>query len=420
MMRKPPLEPMKTKAEALELLFSHWTPEREIETVPIQKAIGRVLAEDATALYNVPVIRASSMDGVAIRYADVASGLPDTAAWRLGKDYVRADTGDDFDDAFDTVVRIEEVTLLPEGGLTFSPGLEIKEGMGVRPAGSTLKRGALLGKAGTVLTALDVAALGTGGLGEIPVVRKPRVAFLPTGSELVPLGHGLGRGQYFDTNSLMASQILREMGAEPISHPILRDDPAALEAALDKALAEADIVLLNAGTSKGGEDYCARLLEQRGGRLFHGVAAVPGRPMSMAVLEGKPVVNLSGPALACFYSLEWAIRPIVCRFLGIPVPERPKVEARLTAPLGCPPMFSALCMLRLNRLPDGSFEATPVSGGPGPRPGGPGGPGPQRGGPPASLAETLTARGAYITTPGEPAHVAGDTIQVTLLDSVGL
>lgn len=101
------------------------------------------------------------------------------------------------------------------------------------------------------------------------VRRRPRVAFVPTGSELVPVGSPLGRGQNFDTNSLMAAQLLREMGAEPVISPILRDELPLLRQKLEELLKEADVVILNAGTSKGGEDYCAALLEENGA-LFHG------------------------------------------------------------------------------------------------------------------------------------------------------
>ena len=154
-----------SKQEALDLILAHWDPERTVETVPLAEAAGRALARDLTARYDLPVVRASAMDGVAISYASVKEGIPDTTAWRMGRDYVRADTGDDFDDAYDTVVAIEDVTLLPEGGLSFRPGLELRQGMNVRPSGSQLRRDELLVRAGTVLTARDLTALGMGGLG---------------------------------------------------------------------------------------------------------------------------------------------------------------------------------------------------------------------------------------------------------------
>ena len=396
---KPETGHLITKEQALELLFQGWMPEMETETIPLDQAAGRVLAEDRYAQYDIPVVRASGMDGVAIPYALVKDGLPDTAAWREGREFVRADTGDDFDDRYDTVIPIERVRLLPEGGLRFDEELELQPGMNVRPRGSQLQQGTLLARAGTVLNALDLAALGMGGYGTVAVRRRPRVAFVPTGSELVPVGSPLGRGQNFDTNSLMAAQLLREMGAEPVISPILRDELPLLRQKLEELLKEADVVILNAGTSKGGEDYCAALLEENGA-LFHGVAAVPGRPMSMAIVRGKPVLNLSGPAQAAFYGLDWAVRPILCRFLGIPVPQRERVEVTLNAPLRTPPSMSMLNRLVVQETEAGEYLATPLSG---------------RGPQAVSAAEVLTANALYISVPGEPAKEAGDTVSVELL-----
>lgn len=244
-----------SKQEALDLILAHWEPERTVETVPLAEAAGRALARDLTARYDLPVVRASAMDGVAISYASVKEGIPDTTAWRKGRDYVRA-----------------------------------------------------------------------------------------------------------------------------------------------------DIVLLNAGTSKGGEDCCGQLMEDSGGSLFHGVAAVPGRPMGAAIIQGKPVLNLSGPALACFYSLDWMVRPLVCHMLGISLPRREAVVAELTAPLRTPPMFSMLTQMRVERRADGTYTATPLA---------------FRGPGAVSTARALTANGMYVSAPGELPHGEGTLIQVELLRQDG-
>ena len=396
-------EKLPPKEEVMGKLFAAWTPRSEAETVPLAEAAGRVLAEDLEAKYNIPVVRASAMDGIAVRSEAFRDGTPDTAQWRLGVDYVRADTGDDFPDEFDAAIAIEQVTLLPGGGVKLEEGIEIRPGMNVRPSGSQLRQGDIVGRRGAVLTALDLAAIGMGGYDQVRVIRRPRVAFVPTGSELVPVGSALQRGQNFDTNSLMAAQMIRDMGGEPILRAITKDDPDRLRAELDRLLEEADIVILNAGTSKGGEDYCGRLLENSGALVFHGVAAVPGRPMGAAVLKGKPVLNLSGPALAAFYGMDWLVRPMVCRILGIPVPKRPTVQAVLTQTLHCPPLMSLLYMVELRPDENGDYLATPLS---------------IRGPHAVRSGTSLIAGGLYITTPGEPSHEAGETVTVELLRSV--
>ncbi len=397
---RPDLADLIPKEKALELLFARWTPSPDAETVPLADCVGRVLAQDQFALYDLPKVRASTMDGVAVHAALFAEGVPDTTGWRLGRDFIRADTGDDFDDAYDAVIAIEQVRLLPDGGIEILPNTRVFPGLNVKSCGADLRKGALLAKAGTRLTALDMAALAMGGLDAVPVLRRPRVGFLPTGSELVPPGSPLHRGQNFDTNSLLTAQLLREMGAEPLLHPIVRDDRGALRTAISTLLPQCDILLVNAGTSKGGEDYCAALLAEAGEVLFHGVAAVPGRPMSIAMVGGKPVMNLSGPTYAAFYSLDWAVRAMVCRYLGTPVPRRERVLATLTERFQMPPFFSLLASFHVERLADGSYIATPLA---------------LRGPKAVGTAASLTAEGVYVTSLGEKPHEAGETIEIELL-----
>jgi molybdopterin molybdotransferase/putative molybdopterin biosynthesis protein len=397
---KPDFSSLISKQSALALVFSKWTPTQQTELVPLSQAVGRVLAEDQFAGYDLPVVRASTMDGVAVQSHRFAGGMPDTSDWKLGRDFVRADTGDDFDDAFDAVIAIEDVELLEDGGIRFTRPLEVKSGYQVKGQGADLKKGALLVPKGTRIDARALGALAMGGMWEIPVVKKPRVAFIPTGSELVPAGSPLRRGENFDSNSLLAQAMLEEMGAEPLLHPIVRDDPQALRDALQKVLPESDIVLINAGTSKGGEDYSYRLLEENGELLFHGVAAVPGRPMSIGVLGEKLLVNLSGPSFAAFYSLDWLVKALVARFLGVSVPVRETVRATLTQDLGTPPFFSQMAPFHLELAADGTYLATPIS---------------LRGPRSQGSAAALMADGVYITTPGQAPLKAGTEVEIELL-----
>jgi len=333
------LKDLISKEEALKRMFAAWIPERETEMVQLTEADGRVLAEDQFANYNLPVVRASQMDGIAVRSVSFENGMPDTSQWMPGRDYVRADTGDDFPDDYDAVIAIENVEFLESGGIRLPEKINASRGFNVKPQGADVRKGSLLCGKGRILHATEMAAIAMGGMDTVPVVKKPRVAFLPTGSELVPMGASLARGQNFDTNSVMVCQMLRDMGAEPVLHPIVRDDRVSLANAMEELLPQCDILLVNAGTSKGGEDYCAGLLAEKGISLFHGVAAVPGRPISAAMVGEKPVLNLAGPSFAAFYNMDWAVRPLVCRMLGVPVPERARAKAILKRPFQVPPFF---------------------------------------------------------------------------------
>jgi molybdopterin molybdotransferase/putative molybdopterin biosynthesis protein len=161
----------------------------------------------------------------------------------------------------------------------------------------------------------------------------------------------------------MVRHMLLEMGAEPRMFPIMRDNPAELKKNLQEALKLADVVLLNGGSSKGAEDYNARLLEELGQMVCCGVKAAPGRPLGIALVDNKPVINLPGPTLATWLGMDWCIPAIVNHAMGIAAPVRPKVKAVLTEEIEGPNMFPTdweiIYRMAVTRTKDG-YEAWPV------------------------------------------------------------
>lgn len=393
------MQQLPTKKEVLKTLFETWNPVPETEIVPIDLALNRVLARDYTAAYSLPVVRASAMDGVAVCAARFLEGIPDTSAWKLGDDFCRADTGDDFDDRFDAVIPIEDVTLTADGQLLIAPNVVVRANMNVRPCGSMIKQGEHVGRKNRLLRAFDLVSLAMGGITDVEVYKKPKVAFIPTGSELVPLGAPPLRGQNIETNSILVKNMLLEMGAEPILYPIVKDCRKELENALNQAVLASDIVLISGGSSKGEEDYNARILEEQGAALFHWVAAAPGKPMCVAVIDNKPVINLSGPPVAVFYGMDWCVRAIVQRMLHIPMPKRQVIRAELTEELTSPPTMEILCMMEVVRTENGyKTRQKPRKGG--------------------NIADTMRAGAFYITKLGTSVKHAGEEIEVTLLRDV--
>lgn len=390
------MEKFTTCEQALAMLFEKWEPAVGTETVPVAQALDRVPVREYAALHSIPVVRASAMDGAAVQSARFADGMPDTSGWKLGEDYVRADTGDDFDDRFDAVIRIEDVTLLPGGGIQLKEGVPVTAGMNVRDTGSSLREGTRLNDASLPLRPSDLAALAMGGVTEMEVWKKPRVAFIPTGSELIAVGEPLRRGCNYDTNSLLVSLTLGQMGAQCVCYPIVPDDPERLKRTLHQALRDADIIIINGGSSKGSEDFNTRLLASEGEFLFHGVAAAPGRPLSMAIVEGKPVINMAGPALAAFYTLEWCIRPIICRCLHRPVPTGCTIRGKLTRPLRGGAPLNLLSRVEVRWTKDG-YTVTPIGRGE------------------ADLPAMLRTNAMLILPAGGPGYAAGDEIEVQLL-----
>lgn len=407
-------EKLISKEEALELLFSRWNPEVGTEVVPVYEAFGRTLAEDMYAMYDIPVVRASSMDGVAFNYAAYEAD-PDTTGWKPGVDYCRADTGDDFPDEFDSVVKIEDVEMLPEGGLRFHlpEGQTIKKNMNVKPSGANYRKGELLAKAGRMLNPQLLSSIASGGHAEVKVVRMPVVGYIPTGSELVGIGEKPARGQNINSNSILVYGMVLEMGAIPVCYPIVKDDMDSIESAMKKALAQCDAVLLSGGSSKGEEDFSFRVMDKCGDLLMHGVKCVPGRPMSIALVDGKPCVNISGPALAAMNCLDWCVSAIVGKMLGAKPHAYPEVDAVLDGPQTVPGGMELLTTLNLYRDEEGRYHAVPIK--PDLKPGEVPQKGP--GGPKSRQAQAFQGKAMYRSALGESSHEAGDVIRVKMICS---
>ena len=386
-----------SREKALKDFFAEWEPKIEIEWVSISEALGRVTAKELRAINTLPVYRSSACDGIAVASSRFKKGVPDTSSWRLGREYERADTGDDFRDCYDAIIPIEEVDIAEDTSIQISPDVPVKAGWNVRPKGDTLKSGDFVIKAGMIIRPMDLASFAASGITRIPVRKRPKVAFIPTGNELIPAGIRPKRGQNVDTNSILIETSLMQMGAEPIIFPIIKDDPEALEEALRQAVARADFVILNGGTARGDEDYNFQLLERKGKLIHHYIAAAPGRPMAFAAIEGKPVVNLPGPTIAAYFGLEWCINAVVARCLGIPVPKRPTISCILEKEIQTKSNMAIMCLMKLTKTKNGKYHAYPQVFFE------------------QSLTETLASNGLYISDLGETGRKKGEILEVELL-----
>lgn len=360
LIKLPTFKNLPTREELLLRIEAIWNPERPTETIPVQAALDRIPARDVLSSVSLPMVRASVRDGIAVDSSRFKEGVPDTSDWVIGRDFVRADTGDDFDDSFDAVIMIEDVDLSTDDRLRIHDGVTVTPKMNTRGPGTTVRVGDPLVKKHMPLRPKDLAGIQMGGYNEVEVLKKPVVAFIPTGSELIPPGTPVTRGKNIDTNSILVRATLHQLGAEPLSFPIVHDEKAALEAALDEALANADVVIINGGSSKGDEDYCARLLHKRGEVLCHGVKAAPGKPLCAAIIQNKPVINLPGPFMAAYHGLEWCINAIVFHYLCLPRRQRERVKATLTREQEASNTVSFLSIMDVEKKKNGEgYWATP-------------------------------------------------------------
>jgi molybdopterin molybdotransferase len=312
-----------------------------VERVALKDALGRHVAAPVVATRTQPPFAGSAMDGYAIRYAD----LP--GPWRLigessaGRRYegsvaagmtVRIFTGAPLPQGADTIVVQEEaerdgdiVRLTGEG----PPSL----GAHVRPAGLDFTEGDRLLSTGTRLTPAQLGLLAAGGHGELSVRRRPRVALLSTGNELVPAGVAPGRDQIVNSNGPMLGTLFMAAGAELVDLGIVPDDRAAIATALCAAR-DADLLVTVGGASVGDHDLVLPVLTSEGAAIdFWKVAIKPGKPMLTGTLGSTRVIGLPGNPVSAFVCAQLFVLPVLRRLAGSPAPLPPLLQARTTAPL---------------------------------------------------------------------------------------
>ncbi|EGL81732.1 molybdenum cofactor synthesis domain protein [Caldalkalibacillus thermarum TA2.A1] len=316
------------RQQALKQLLSHFRMPREVEWVPTVKALGRVTAEPIYACLSMPHYHASAMDGIAVRAEDTY-GAHEQRPKQLveGETFEYVDTGDPIPAGYNAVIMIEHVQELGEGKVQIiEPATPWQH---IRPVGEDVVSGEMLLPQGHVIRPVDQGALLAGGILSVPVVKKPVVSIIPTGSELVQPTIDVTPGQIIEFNGTVFAGYIEQWGGSPRYYGIVKDDPEEIRAAILDCVRTSDIVLLNAGSSAGSEDFTVHLIAELGEVFTHGVATRPGKPVVLGKVEDTPVIGLPGYPVSAYLTLEWFVQPLICHYLGVSVPKRPKLEVTL-------------------------------------------------------------------------------------------
>ena len=357
--------------EGLRLILEH-TPALAVERLPVSAdLLGRVLAADVEAAVSLPPFATSAMDGYAVRAADLAAGsLP--IAFRLGAGdrpqplppgaAAGIATGAPLPDGADAVVPIEDAREDDGALVADSP----RAGAHIRALGGDVRAGDLVARTGARLSPALLAAISATGVSHVAVARRPRVAALATGSELVPLGRPLAPGQIYESNVTAIVAQAREAGADVTIGETVVDDRAATQEAFARALASADLVVSSGGVSVGPHDYVKPALLALGVReVFWRLAHKPGKPLWFGVApEGALVFGLPGNPVSSIVCFQLFVRPALAAMQHGRVPERP--VARLAEPVaaaaGARPRgaLHALCLARGHGAAPRSGRRTPT------------------------------------------------------------
>ncbi len=334
------------------------------ETIHVRESLGRVTAAPVTARISSPFYHASAMDGYAVRFTETF-GASEASPLRLalGRQAVYVDTGNPLPGDFNAVVMVEDVNLESDNIEIVAP---LTPWENVRTVGEDIVATELIAPEGQRIRPVDMGAMLAGGLTEVSVRKRPKVAVIPTGTEIVEPGSELVRGNIIEFNSTVLGGLASEWGAEFIRMPIVPDNREEISAAVSKAVGEADIVVTIAGASTGSQDYTEGVIKALGELVLHGVAIRPGKPVMLGIVKGTAVVGLPGYPVAAHTTFDLFAKPVVMAMQGLEEGSggfgnvRAKLSRQVHSPLGS----EEFVRMKLGNV-GGTLIATPLARGAG-------------------------------------------------------
>jgi molybdopterin molybdotransferase len=376
--------------------------------VPLHSALNRVLAEDIIARENLPRFDRSAVDGYAVRAEDTFEAsqfkpktLRITEEDGVGnKQAKQVWTGNPIPKGANAVVMLENTK--PING-EVEVWVSITPGENISKKSEDVRKGEVAAKVGTRLKPQHLGLIAALGIAEVKVVERPKIAILATGNELVEIGGKPGEDQIFEVNRLILSALCRELDAEPVDLGIVKDDENEILGKLKIGFEMADVVMTSGGTSVGVSDLVPEAVNKIGkpGVIVHGVAMRPAMPSALAIVDGKPMIILSGNPVAAMIGFEVFARPLICRMLGLEKEERrltvkAKITRRVSTVLGRKTFVRVRVLQRF-----GEFFAEPISA---------------RG---SGIISTMTKANGYVVAPENREGLEeGEAVSVYLFDNV--
>jgi len=365
-----------TLEEAKKTLFEHYEAKPiGIENIRISEAYGRTAAQDIKAPIDVPPFDRSTVDGYAVRAEDTfgASELkPITLklvdSVRAGewpktiiraKEAVRLSTGAPIPEGGNAVIMLEHTALREMEVAAYG---SVTPSQNILPRGLDVQKNQTIVKAGLVIGLREIGMLSAVGLGEVEVYRRPRVAVLSTGREIVAPGLRLMSGEVYDINMSTLSTSIFRCGAVPVPIGILKDEPNELKRAVLRACEETDVAVSSGATSAGPEDILPKVLNEVGrpGVIVHGISMKPGKPTAIAVLNGKPFFALPGHPTSALITFHLLVKPVLAQMIGLKTEIGERVKAKAFTKILKEREALSFVAVSLDRDELGEFVAKPI------------------------------------------------------------
>ena len=351
----------KAREEYLAMLETHgFAP--KTETIPVWDACDRVTAHAVYAHICAPHYAASAMDGAAVNAKDTFGATETTPVTLEAGQFTVLDTGDPIPEGCDAVIMVEDIVKNDDGTITIHDAAAPWQH--IRQIGEDICAGEMILPSYTVVSPSAIGAMIAGGVLEIEVIRKPVVGIIPTGDEIIPPCTDPKPGDILEFNGSIFSAMVRKWGAEAKVYPIVPDKFDQIKAMVAKAAAECDLVILNAGSSAGREDFSARVIRELGEVLYHGIAMKPGKPAILGRVGDTPVLGVPGYPVSGIIVIEQLLKPLIDHWLKVSAQPNRYAKAILTRPVVSGLKYEEFVRVRMGYVGD-KLMASPLSRGSG-------------------------------------------------------
>lgn len=348
--------------EAMEIFLNKLSSEITYEEINTEESCGRITYDSVYAKLSSPFYNSSAMDGIAVESSKTFAASENNVIELHKEDYLVVDTGDPIPSKYDAVIMVEDLIEESDGVIKLIKS--VTPWQNIRPLGEDIVESQLILPSFHKIRAIDIGALLAGGINKLKVVKKPVVGIIPTGTEIVEPGSELKIGDIIEFNSRVFLAQINEYGGIGKRYDIVKDNIEEIKEVVSRAISECDMVIVNAGSSAGREDFTAKIIKELGQVYVHGVTIKPGKPVILGKINNKPIIGIPGYPVSAYFVMENVVRKVLGDLFGIYSEKNITVRATLSRRVLSSLKYHEFVRVKLGFIAD-KYVATPLSRGAG-------------------------------------------------------